>query len=47
MEKVGVVLYGVGAVGSSIAKFLLEKEGAEIVGAIDVAEDKVSISLRH
>jgi len=41
MEKIGLILYGVGAVGSRIAKFLLQKEGVEIVGAIDVAEDKV------
>ena len=45
MEKVRVVLYGVGAVGSSIARFLLEKDGVEIVGAIDVAEDKVGKDL--
>jgi len=45
MEKVRVVLYGVGAVGSSIAKFLVQKEGVEIVGAIDVAEDKVGKDL--
>ena len=45
MEKVRVVLYGVGAMGSRIAKFLLEKEGVEIVGAIDVAEDKVGKDL--
>jgi 4-hydroxy-tetrahydrodipicolinate reductase len=45
MEKVRVVLYGVGAVGSSIAKFLLQKEGVEIVGAIDIAEEKVGKDL--
>lgn len=45
MEKVKVVLYGVGAVGSRIAKFLLEKEGVEIVGAIDTAKDKVGKDL--
>jgi hypothetical protein len=45
MEKVKVVLYGVGAVGSQIAKFLLEKEGVEIVGAIDTAKDKVGKDL--
>jgi len=45
MEKVRIALYGIGAVGSSIAKFLLEKEGVEIVGAIDVAEDKVGKDL--
>jgi len=45
MEKTRVVLYGIGAIGSRIAKFLLEKEGVEIVGAIDIAEDKVGKDL--
>jgi hypothetical protein len=39
MREAKVVLYGVGAVGSLIAKFLLEKKGVMIVGAIDVAKD--------
>ena len=37
--------YGLGAVGSFIAKFLLQKEGVQIVGAIDIAEDKVGKDL--
>jgi len=41
MEKIKVISYGVGAVGGFIAKFLLEKEGVEIVGAVDVAKNKV------
>jgi len=45
MEKIKTVLYGVGALGSRIAKFLLEKEGVDIVGAIDVAEGKVGKDL--
>ncbi len=45
MKDVRVVLYGVGAVGSRIARFLLEKKGIEIVGAIDVAKDKVGRDL--
>ncbi len=45
MERVKVVLYGVGAVGSLIARFLLKKEGVEIVGAIDVAKGKVGKDL--
>jgi len=45
VEKIRVVLYGVGAIGSNIAKLLLEKEGVEIVGAIDVAKDKVGKDL--
>jgi 4-hydroxy-tetrahydrodipicolinate reductase len=40
-----VVLYGVGAIGGSIAKFLLEKDGIEIVGAIDNAKEKVGKDL--
>ena len=45
MNKVRVVLCGVGAVGRRIAKFLVEKEGVEIVGTIDVAKDKVGKDL--
>jgi len=44
-RKVRVVLYGVGVIGSMIAKFLLEKKGIKIVGAIDVAKDKVGKDL--
>jgi len=45
MKEVRVVLYGVGAVGSLITKSLLEKKGIKIVGAIDVAKDKVGKDL--
>ena len=45
MRNVRVVLFGVGAVGSLIAKFLLKKEGVEIVGAVDIAKDKVGRDL--
>jgi len=45
MDEVKVVLYGVGAVGSLIAKSLLEKKGVKIVGAIDVAKEKVGKDL--
>jgi 4-hydroxy-tetrahydrodipicolinate reductase len=45
MEKIRIVFYGLGAVGSRIAKLLLEKEGIQIVGAIDIAEDKVGKDL--
>ena len=47
MEKLRVVLYGVGAIGSRIAKFLLEKNGVEIVGAIDMAKEKVGKDLGY
>ncbi|MGD0160241.1 MAG: NADP-binding protein [Candidatus Bathyarchaeia archaeon] len=41
MEKIKVISFGMGVVGGFIAKFLLEKEGVEIVGAVDVAKDKI------
>jgi hypothetical protein len=45
VEKVKVLAYGVGVVGGYIAKCLLEKEGVQIVGAVDVAKDKVGKDL--
>lgn len=45
MKEVKAVIYGVGAVGSLITKFLLEKKGVKIVGAIDIAKDKVGKDL--
>jgi 4-hydroxy-tetrahydrodipicolinate reductase len=45
LRNLKVALYGVGAVGSLIAKFLLEKKGIEIVGAVDIAKDKVGKDL--
>ena len=45
MNKLKIVLYGVGEVGSRIARHLLEKEGVEIVGAIDMAKDKIGKDL--
>ena len=40
-----MVCYGIGAVGSRIAKFMLEKEGLQIVGAIDADRNKVGQDL--
>jgi len=45
MEKIRVVCYGLGAVGTRIARFMLEKEGIQIVGAIDIAKEKVGKDL--
>lgn len=45
MEKLRVVLFGIGAMGSRIAKFLLKKKGVQVVGAIDIAEEKVGREL--
>lgn len=45
MKDIKVALYGVGAVGSLIAKALLEKKGLKIVGAIDIARNKVGRDL--
>jgi 4-hydroxy-tetrahydrodipicolinate reductase len=38
---VRIISYGMGVVGAFIAGFLLEKEGVEIVGAVDVDENKI------
>jgi 4-hydroxy-tetrahydrodipicolinate reductase len=45
MEKIKVALYGLGAVGSLIAEHLLQKEGVQIVGALDVSSQKVGRDL--
>jgi 4-hydroxy-tetrahydrodipicolinate reductase len=45
MREVRVVLYGLGAIGSLIAKSLLERDGVKIVGAVDKAEDKAGKDL--
>ena len=44
-EKIRIVCYGIGAVGTRIAKFLLTKQGVQIVGAIDIAKDKIGKDL--
>lgn len=44
-KKVRVIQYGVGAVGAALTKFLLEKEGFEIVGAIDADRKKIGRDL--
>jgi 4-hydroxy-tetrahydrodipicolinate reductase len=36
MQKVRVIIWGMGAMGSGMAKMLLKKQGVEIVGAIDI-----------
>ncbi|MEM3731507.1 MAG: hypothetical protein QW667_06360 [Candidatus Bathyarchaeia archaeon] len=45
MRKLRVLLFGVGAVGSLIAKHLLEKEGIKLVGAVDIAKEKIGKDL--
>jgi len=45
MDDVRVAIYGVGAIGMGIAKFILRKTGIEIVGAIDISPEKVGKDL--
>ena len=45
MNSIKVVLYGIGEVGSRIGRHLLEKEGVQIVGAIDIDKEKVGKDL--
>jgi hypothetical protein len=44
-NRVRVILFGIGAIGSRIAKFALEKKGLEVVGAVDISKDKVGKDL--
>ncbi|MBN1683150.1 dihydrodipicolinate reductase, partial [Candidatus Bathyarchaeota archaeon] len=36
MDNVKVVSYGIGVIGQKLATHLIEKEGVEIVGAVDI-----------
>lgn len=44
-NKVKAILFGLGAMGSRIGKVALAKKGLEIVGALEVAKDKVGKDL--
>lgn len=45
MSNIKVIICGLGAMGSGIARMLLEKDGIEIVGAIDSSTDKAGKDL--
>ena len=45
MDKVKVVLWGFGAMGSGMAKMLLTKKGVEIVGVCDMHPERVNKSI--
>jgi 4-hydroxy-tetrahydrodipicolinate reductase len=45
MKPIRVVQYGLGPIGCATAKALLEKEGIDLVGAVDIAPDKVAKDL--
>lgn len=45
MKKIRVVQWGLGAMGSGMARLMLEKEGLEIVGAVDTRPDYVGKDL--
>ncbi|MCS7096003.1 MAG: hypothetical protein N3F10_03335 [Candidatus Bathyarchaeota archaeon] len=45
MDEIRVILCGVGDIGSAIAKHILNKKGLAIVGAVDVAREKVGKDL--
>ncbi|ABY94695.1 2,4-diaminopentanoate dehydrogenase [Thermoanaerobacter brockii subsp. lactiethylicus] len=47
MENIKVVVWGLGAMGSGIAKMILSKKGMEIVGAIDTDPNKVGKDLNE
>ena len=41
METIRVIQVGLGPIGQGIVKFLLEREGLELVAAVDTAADKI------
>lgn len=43
--EIKVMIYGIGAIGSRIAKLALKKKGIVVVGAVDLAEEKVGKDL--
>ncbi|MBE3579632.1 2,4-diaminopentanoate dehydrogenase [Caldanaerobacter subterraneus] len=47
MENIKVVVWGLGAMGSGIAKMILSKKGMEIVGAIDTDPNKIGKDLNE
>lgn len=45
MENIKVIFWGLGVIGSEMARMTLDKEGLEIVGAIDKEKSKVGLKL--
>jgi 4-hydroxy-tetrahydrodipicolinate reductase len=45
MNKIRVVLFGLGAMGRRIATYILKKEGLQVVGAVDIAKNIVGKDL--
>lgn len=45
MENIKVIMWGLGAMGSGMANYLLEKKGFQIVGAIDKDPGKISVDV--
>jgi hypothetical protein len=44
-QKIKVIFYGVGAIGSEVAKFGVSRPGLEVVGAIDADPGKIGLDL--
>ncbi len=40
-EEIRVIQYGLGPIGSAVARHILERPGLRLVGAVDIAPDKV------
>jgi 4-hydroxy-tetrahydrodipicolinate reductase len=41
MDEINVIIFGLGPIGQRIVKTITEKKGLRIVGAVDIAKDKV------
>jgi len=40
-EKIKVIQYGLGPIGSAIARLVVEREGPELVGGVDIDSNKI------
>ncbi len=45
MQRIRVIQYGLGPIGCATARALLEKEGVDLVGAVDIAPEKAGKDL--
>ena len=44
-KKIGVIQYGLGSIGSEMAKLVTTKPGLDLLGGVDLAEDKLGKNL--
>jgi 4-hydroxy-tetrahydrodipicolinate reductase len=46
-DKIGVIQYGLGPIGSAVARHVTERSGLELVAGVDIAPDKIGRDVGH